>query len=91
MAKKLVIDNPALNYITTPAEQEQEQESKTLQIEQKAPASIPNGYRVVYLEKRTERIQLLVPPSLKDKLKAKAEKEGTSVNDIINSLLQEHL
>lgn len=88
MAKKLNIENPALNFISTPV---LSNEQEVTQAETVKANSVPNGYRVVYVEKRTERLQLLVPPSIKAKLKETADKEGKSVNDIINSLLQEHL
>ena len=87
MAKKLNIENPALNYITTaPVEQPQED-----QVPAQTKPTVQEGYRVVYVEKRTERLQLLVPLSIKAKLKEEADKQGKSVNDIINTLLQEHL
>jgi hypothetical protein len=56
-----------------------------------APA--PKGYRVnpLYIETRSKRLQLLVQPSLLDKLKGKAKAEGRSVNDLVHSILEEAL
>lgn len=39
------------------------------------------------IETKSERMQLLVQPSLKAKLRAKANKEGRSLNDIVNTIL----
>lgn len=51
----------------------------------------PEGYKVnpLYIEKRSKRLQLLVQPSLYDKIKAKADVEGCSVNDFIHRVLEE--
>lgn len=39
---------------------------------------------------KSERLNLLLYPKLKDDLKALAEIEGTSVNDLINKVLEEY-
>lgn len=53
----------------------------------------PEGYRVnpAFIEKKTRRLQLLMRPSLYDRLKAKAEAEGLSVNEVTDILLEEAL
>lgn len=80
--------NPAMQFISVVedadiAEQPQPQEEK------KAPA-IKEGYKVDYgvVEKKSRRMQLLVQPSLYEKIKAKAMAEGSSVNDYIHTLLE---
>ena len=49
------------------------------------------GYKLnpLYIEKRSKRLQLLVQPSLYNKVKAQAETEGCSVNDYIHRVLEE--
>lgn len=42
-------------------------------------------------EKKSERIQLLIRPSLKADLEAQADKEGISRNEMINQLIEEAL
>lgn len=76
--------NPAMQFISIPAE-EREADATTVT----APA--PEGYRVnpLYIEKRSKRLQLLVQPSLYNKVKAQAETEGCSVNDYIHRVLEE--
>ena len=51
------------------------------------------GYKLnpLYIETKSERLQLLVLPSLKAKLKEKAKQEGTSVNDLVHSILEDAL
>lgn len=70
--------NPAMQFISTPAEDERE-------------ATAPEGYKVnpLYIEKRSKRLQLLVQPSLYDKIKAQADAEGCSVNDLIHRVLED--
>lgn len=77
--------NPAMQFISTPAE---EAETRT---ETPRAGEAPEGYRVnpLYIEKRSKRLQLLVQPSLYDKIKAQADAEGSSVNDYIHKALEE--
>lgn len=55
------------------------------------PSKAPEGYKLnpMYIETKSKRIQVLIQPSLHDKLKAKAQSEGTSVNDLIHTILAE--
>ena len=49
--------------------------------------NIPAGYRLAP-ELKTERIQLLVKPSTKEVIKAKADAEGISLNECVNQILE---
>lgn len=82
---KADLTNPAMQFISTPAEEREADATVT------APA--PKGYRVnpLYIETKSKRLQLLVQPSLLDKLKGKAKAEGRSVNDLVHSILEEAL
>lgn len=75
--------NPAMQFISTTTEDEREVATAT------APA--PEGYKVnpLYIEKRSKRLQLLIQPSLYDKIKAQADGEGCSVNDLIHRVLED--
>ena len=87
MAKKnFNLENPAMQFISTPAE-----EVKTGKAEAIAPA--PEGFKInpLYLEKKSRRLQLLMKPSIYEKLKARADREGNSVNDVVNNLIEEAL
>ncbi len=81
--------NPAMQFISTPAEGE----DKAERTERPATGEAPEGYKVnpLYIEKKSKRLQLLLQPSLYDKLKAKADGEGSSVNDTLHRILEEAL
>lgn len=51
---------------------------------------IPVGY-TLKKESRTKRLQLLVTPSMMDGLKAIADKEGKSINQVANDALEEYV
>ena len=84
MAKKTFInrDNPALNFISTAGQEDQEPRT-----ERKAP----EGYKrnPEFIEKKTRRLQLVLQPSLYEKVKASAQQNGSSVNDYIHSILED--
>ena len=91
--KKQVIsdESPVMNFISAKAapapEQEPEEEpevTKTAQPEE-APEGFKPDYR--YIEKRTKRVQLVLQPSLYEKLKAEADESGMSFNNFIHELL----
>lgn len=65
---KSFIDNPALQFITKKTEQ---------------PKEAPDGYKLnpELVEKKSKRVQLVLKPSLYEKLKAAADKAGISVNE----------
>ena len=84
--KSFIADlNPAMQFISTPTEETDERETTP-----KAP-NAPEGYKVnpLYIEKRSKRLQLLIQPSLYDKVKAQADAEGCSVNDYIHRILED--
>lgn len=74
--------NPAMQFISTPTEEAVTRDKEA-----------PEGYKVnpLYIEKRSKRLQLLVQPSLYNKIKAQADAEGCSVNDFIHRLLEDTL
>lgn len=79
--------NPAMQFISTPTEETTTGAGEGVASTKDAP----EGYKVnpLYIEKRSKRLQLLVQPSLYDKVKAQAETEGCSVNDYIHRVLEE--
>lgn len=88
MAKKSFMDSPALRFITS-------NEEKTVKEEKITPKKeeLPKGYKIspVYIETKSRRLQLLLKPSIFKKLKQTADKKHTSVNDLVNSILEESL
>lgn len=82
--------NPAMQFISTPTEETATREG-TPATTTIAPA--PDGYKVnpLYIETKSKRLQLLIQPSLLEKLKGKAKADGRSVNDLVHSILEEAL
>lgn len=83
--------NPAAQFISIP--EAQEEPTPSAAPERLGAFEAPEGYKVnpAYIEKKTRRLQLLMRPSLYDRLKAKAEAEGQSVNEMIDILLEDAL
>jgi predicted DNA binding CopG/RHH family protein len=52
--------------------------------------SIPKGYRLAK-EYKSERMQLLVRPALKEAIKQEAEAQGLSMNELVNTIFEEYL
>jgi len=76
--------NPAMQFISTPAETAQEQPT----------GEAPEGYYTnpLYIEKKSRRLQLLIKPSTYEKLKQRANTQtGGSVNEAVNAILEEAL
>lgn len=84
--------DPAMSFISQAsidrAEEEQLNTMEPPQTQQPS-AKAPAGYKPnpLYIETKSERLQLLVQPSLKAKLKERAAREGTSVNDLVHNIL----
>lgn len=72
--------NPALQFISTPPEEKIEETT--------TPA--PVGYKInpLYIEKRSKRLQLLIQPSLYERILEQKPAES-SVNDYIHKILEQ--
>lgn len=104
MAKKSFTDNPALQFISGADNQEESHPLKGKafdRLKKREPepernftrGELPEGYKLnpKYIEKRTKRIQLVVQPSLYDKLKAAADAAGLSLNEYANQAFKDKL
>lgn len=106
-AKKTFTDtvNPALQFITpttdapaTPskpprAKRQPSKASSTNKAPKVKANAAPEGYKVnpAFVETKSRRLQLLMQPSLHDRIKARAAAEGLSVNEYIHKALEEAL
>jgi len=81
--KSFIKDNPALRFISTakPADNIPEPEQGQ---------SVPMKLNPLYIETKSRRLQLLFQPSLYNKLKAIAQSRGISLNDLIQTTLEEY-
>lgn len=96
-------DNPALSFISTPAEEVEgvasESETEKLQGDGKLTIrsvqkhTVPEGYKLnpEYIETKSKRVQLLLQPSTVEAIKSLASKRGLSMNEAINEAIQEYL
>ena len=80
MAKKSFKDsiNPAMNFISQEGIDRTEGETTA-----KRTAKAPEGYKLnpLYVETKSRRLQLVLQPSLYDRVKAGAAAAGLSVNE----------
>lgn len=77
-------ENPANIFISVP-------EEKNGALHKNMDA--PEGYKInpLYIEKKTRRVQLLLQPSLVDKMKELAFKKKISMNEAISQAIFEYL
>ena len=69
-------------FISTPAETAAEEPVA------ESVMAAPEGY-VLKKKPKTARIQILITPDLKESVQNKAQREGISVNEYINRLLED--
>ena len=76
--------NPAMQFISAPAPQRR---ASAPAAQQDAP---PPGFRMnpMYVEIKSRRVQLLLKPSIYAAVKERAAREGVSVNEMINVMLE---
>lgn len=92
--KKSFKGNPALSFITAPEIEEsteQVQESAEVSVPAKIPNTPPVGYKInpMYVETKSRRLQLVLQPSLYERVKKAAQKEGKSVNEYVHHILDQ--
>ena len=73
--------NPAMQFISSTVEKTKDW----------ATPDPPEGFKKnpLYVETKSKRFQMLLQPSLYEKIKARANDEGKSVNEMIHSILEE--
>lgn len=74
--------NPTETFLSTAEEPKEEAKAQD-------PA-IPEGYKLVK-ESKSERLQLLIRPTTKKRLKVEAIAQGVSVNDLVSTILEDYL
>lgn len=57
------------------------------------PDTPPKGYKInpKYIEVKSKRVQLVFRPSLYERLRAEAKRQGTSMNDLLHVILDKAL
>lgn len=92
MAKKksFIGENPALQFISTAETEIQPEEREPMPAQPKPSQKPPKGYKLnpLYVETKSRRLQLVLQPSLYDKVKAGAAAAGLSVNEYVHQILE---
>jgi predicted HicB family RNase H-like nuclease len=93
MTKKTFKDNPALQFISNPegeGQQEEREETQSAQQKPRPKEKPPAGYKLDprYVETKSRRLQLVIQPSLYEKVKAGAQASGLSVNEYVHQILE---
>lgn len=101
MAKKSFTDNPALQFISTPDPEPAQEQPTTESHKGKAldesrldeiRALIPEGFKLVpQRETKSKRLQLVITPTLYNKLKAAADTAGLSINEYTTQAIIEKI
>ena len=83
-------ENPALQFITS-AGTEPKAEPKPAEDQSKREEAQEGPYKAVYVEKRTERVQIVLAKSVNRKARAAAKKRGISLNAFIHEAIEREL
>lgn len=86
MGRKTFKDNPALQFISQAGEAEREEITQQVTRPQ---GEAPEGYKLnpKYIELKTKRLQLVLQPSLLERVRKKAKESGLSVNEYVHRIL----
>lgn len=96
MSKKSFKDNPALQFMSRAEEVVNEvREEKPVEVRQiKEVREVVSNYRVsapITFEAKSKRFNMLIRPSVFASLKEISESRGTSVNDLINTIVENYI
>ena len=95
--KKTFTDNPAMNFITQPEEENEplqdlnpEEKERARTIAEMKLSGQAKGKKVnpLFVEAKTRRVSIVLAPSLYKVAKKRADKKGLSFNEYINSLVE---
>lgn len=89
-------DNPAMMFITAPQEPQEQPEQATAETPSKTPGPAREAtqrptMRYVYAEKKTQRVQLVMQPSVLNRARAAAEALNLSLNEYIHQIIIQEL
>ena len=85
MAKKTFLGNPALQFLSSASPAQREEAARP-----ESPPAPRAGYRddPRYVETKTRRLQLVLQPSLYERVRACAAAQGLSVNEYVHRALE---
>lgn len=79
-------NNPALQFISGAGEAQEEPKKAA-----EGTNTEEGYYKAVYVEKRTERVQIVLAKSINKKARAAAKKRGISLNAFIHEAIEREL
>jgi predicted HicB family RNase H-like nuclease len=82
------IENFDAGFFISDAQKEEQKEAP--HAADQTGLTVPKGYKLVK-ENKSQRMQLLIRPTLKDAIRAEAEAQGLSMNDLVNNIFEEYL
>ena len=82
--KKTFKDNPALQFISSPAT------NTEIKTAPEFDTGVPMKRNPLYIETRSKRLNLLMQPSLHAKLKEIAAQQEISINELIHNVLEKY-
>ena len=97
MSKKSFKDNPALQFMSRAEEVVSEvREEKPVEVREirEVRENLVNSYRPtapMVFEAKSKRFNMLIRPSVFASLKEISDNRGTSVNDLINTIVENYL
>jgi len=100
MSKKSFKDNPALQFMSRPEEvdrdtREEKREEKAVEVREikEVKAAVDDFMTLppIAFEAKSKRFNMLMRPSTFTKLKKAADYRGTSVNDLINTIVESYM
>lgn len=82
--KSFKLENPVMHFITPqPVDTEEHQPTKA--------ETVPEGFKMVYVETKSKHVHFLLKPSVFDALAEYAKRSGESKNELVNQAIAEFL
>ena len=94
MSKKSFKDNPALQFMSRPEEVAREEKPIEVREIREVKENLVNSYRPaapMVFEAKSKRFNMLIRPSVFASLKEISENRGTSINDLINTIVENYI
>lgn len=89
MAKRNFKTNVTEDFFTQP-EKAQAEPIIEYRSAEELQKQLPPGFKIVK-ENKTRRMQFLVRPTTYEALKKEADKQGSSINELVNTIFEEYL
>ena len=94
MSKKSFKDNPALQFMSRAEEVAREEKPVEVREIREVRENLVNSYRQavpMVFEAKSKRFNMLIRPSVFASLKEISENRGTSVNDLVNTIVENYI